>query len=148
MKSKINFTAIIAVAMIAMSVVVLGSCNAEDDDYNFEYGTLAKGVMTRSGDYDGISDNIINVNVIDQTFQVEFNEKNTPVTVSVEIKVDTISKKSSCKIKKCDIFEINQISATAKNFDFNQGYCDMEIVINSTDYGEGKGKRVQVRYTK
>ena len=50
MKSKINFTAIIAVAMIAMSVLVLGSCNADDDDYNFEYGTLAKGVMTRGAE--------------------------------------------------------------------------------------------------
>lgn len=50
MKKKINFTAIIAVTMVAMSVFVLGSCNADDDNEHFEYGTLAKGVMTRGAE--------------------------------------------------------------------------------------------------
>ena len=50
MKSNINFTAIIAVAMIAMSVLVLGSCNADDDYDNYGIGTLANGMMTRAGE--------------------------------------------------------------------------------------------------
>lgn len=50
MKKKMNLTAIIAVAMVAMSVLVLGSCNADDDYNEFDYGTLAKGMVTRSGE--------------------------------------------------------------------------------------------------
>lgn len=40
MKKKMNLTAIIAVAMVAMSVFVLGSCNADDGYNEFDYGTL------------------------------------------------------------------------------------------------------------
>lgn len=105
--------------------------------------------MTRSGVEgmpDPVTNNKINVMVKDRSFNVSFPELNTPVTVSVEIEVDTLTQKNSCNIKKCTEFDRNNVSASAKGFDFKHKRCYMTIEIYSAMYGKGQSDEMQVSY--
>ena len=51
MNRKQNFIAIFAIALMALGTSLLFSCNADDEEYDFNGAyTMANGVMTRNGD--------------------------------------------------------------------------------------------------
>lgn len=53
MNKKMNFAAIIAVVVVTLSAMWFTSCTADDEYGNFEFDTLAEGLVTRSGDPGG-----------------------------------------------------------------------------------------------
>ena len=85
MNIKQNFIAIFAIALIALGTSLLFSCNADDEEYDFNGAyTMANGVMTRSGEGGGNPDpNIFNGRNKRCVFVVNFDEANPLIPIDI-----------------------------------------------------------------
>jgi len=137
MKKKKNFAAIVAVVMVTFGTMWLTSCTADDEYGNFEFDTLAEGLVTRSEGLDlGESESQINVFGHPVSFpnvmfiNKDINDTLSTTTVKCRLTYSEVDNK-----KELAFFECNEL--TLKEFSI----CDNPTIrkrINNNNIVEVK----------
>lgn len=123
-------------AIVALSSAVLTACSSDDEYVIVESHTLAKGMMTRSGDDAGAypdngSDSVMTAVIEKETLQMKANSIETPMMFSVNF---YIKANNPQRVDNTEVTYVNGIDyseqdfiATVSNVNYESKTCDLHI---------------------
>ncbi|MCQ2212624.1 MAG: hypothetical protein MJZ36_03195 [Bacteroidaceae bacterium] len=148
MKRKLNIFAIIAVVMVAMAALILGSCNSDDefDYYGEGMYTMAEGLLNIGELPPSIQEDSI-VYVGTKIIDTDYNEEvGGPCEFSITI-VQKTGSKPIIKEHGCEGIADNEYTIVLKSETINNNKCYVDILIRHSFWGTIDLKNVQFNLT-